>query len=214
MQSTFQVILARAAAIAAAMDFRPLSFTDNKDEMAFLLESVFKLGQSILADDYIVVKSYIPKKDTVKHELQQHAKETRAIYMSKFLARHMALGRAMSVDGLTLKIQGKHYYDLTLHYFVEKPCIGPNGSTFVLKNDTRLLQLGPANSNAENIRANLKHGLSRSYGLSLDDLSKTFTMVTDGAAVMARAAGSSVSRNIAPLYQRWMRCTAHMLNIL
>jgi len=39
-----------------------------------------------------------------------------------------------------------------------------------------------------------------------------FTLVTDGAAVMAKMSGSSSSRNIAIPDEGWMRCYVHVLH--
>ena len=109
-------------------------------------------------------------------------------------------------------MQNKHFYDLTLHYVKDNGCkVLSAGPQFEIINDTILLSEGPVTPNAINLRNMLQRDLLSHYGLSLDEVTKKFTMVTDGAAVMARMAGSSISRVIAPLDDKWRRCTVHML---
>ena len=48
--------------------------------------------------------------------------------------------------------------------------------------------------------------------MDFDAIRNKFTLVTDSAAVMARVAGSLVSRQIAAPDHRWMRCFVYVLN--
>ena len=64
----------------------------------------------------------------------------------------------------------------------------------------------------KNIRTTLNNALLEKYEYSLDVFMRGFTMVTDGAAVMARVANASVSRDIHTPDETWMRCLAHLLN--
>jgi len=81
-----------------------------------------------------------------------------------------------------------------------------------MKTSTILFEEGPTVGNAANIRSLLGAKLQQHYSTSFESFQKNFTIVTDGAAVMACVAGSSVSRNIAPLDQKWMRCFVHVLH--
>ena len=50
------------------------------------------------------------------------------------------------------------------------------------------------------------------YNTLLDTFLKRFTMVTDGAAMMAMVANASVSREMHAPDENWMRWMAHFLN--
>jgi len=58
----------------------------------------------------------------------------------------------------------------------------------------------------------LDSNLQRDYGIDFATMHKTFILVTDGAAVMAKMAGSSVSESIAIPDEKWMRCYVHVLH--
>ncbi len=100
----------------------------------------------------------------------------------------------------------QHIRIIPAHKFHDSP-------SFEIQNSRLLFAKGPVFANAYNIRAKLDEELQRQYGFSLSSLTQLHTMVTDGAAVMARVAGSPVSPNIAQMDQNWMRCGVHMLKI-
>ncbi len=83
---------------------------------------------------------------------------------------------------------------------------------FEIRTVTLLLVQGPDEPSAKNIRACLNTALISEYEMPLESLMKDFSMVMDGAAVMARVANSSVSREIQETDETWMSCLAHFLN--
>lgn len=50
------------------------------------------------------------------------------------------------------------------------------------------------------------------YEISMDRFTRGFTIVTDGDAVMASVANTSVSHEIHNPEETWLRCTAHAFN--
>ncbi len=87
-----------------------------------------------------------------------------------------------------------------------------DGPQYNLKNMTLLFVEGPDAPNAQNIKSCLNAALLDKYELSMDHFFRGFTIVTDGAAVMAKVANASVSWGIHPSYETWMSCMAHSLN--
>ena len=83
---------------------------------------------------------------------------------------------------------------------------------FKAKALTLLIVEGPPVSNANNIKARLKHTLFERYGLSMEHLLQDFSMATDGAAVMATFPNASVSRDLHTPGETWMNFMAHSLN--
>ena len=83
---------------------------------------------------------------------------------------------------------------------------------FRLESSTILLLEGPEVANAENIRSMLNDNLQSRFGVDFKSISESFTIVTDGAPVMARMAGSSTSRRVASQSEKWMRCYLHTLD--
>lgn len=121
--------------------------------------------------------------------------------------------RGISIDGLTLTFQGRHYYDVTLHYMeIEKPKMFQDNCSIRVCNKTILLTEGPKVQSAISIRHYLDDSIRSEYGATLGELQRMFTVVTDSAADMANAAGSSVSRASYTPDHRWMGCLVHILN--
>jgi len=131
----------------------------------------------------------------------------------KFESTLKSLGGAVTIDGLHLKLQGRHYYDLTIHHMnIHKKAVVTEGTEFTIKTTTILFLEGPEKPTASNIIQLLDTNLQQQYKITYGDIAKDFTFVTDGAAVMANVGGSSVSLRLARRDQRWMRCFAHVLS--
>ena len=114
-----------------------------------------------------------------------------------------SFGGAITIDGVTLKVQRRHYYDFTVHHIhMVRPRNVLEVPKFGLKTSKTLFLEGPEINNAENIRSLIDTYLEAKFGVSFDSLQKNLTVVTDGAAVMARVAGCSLSRRLAPLDEK------------
>ena len=84
--------------------------------------------------------------------------------------------------------------------------------SFKVKALTLLIVEVPSVSNANNIKARLKHTLFERYGLSMEHLMQDFSMATDGSAVMATVPNASFSRDLHTPDETWMNFLAHSLN--
>lgn len=116
----------------------------------------------------------------------------------------------MTCDGLRIKLQDTHFYDLTVHFFKFKK----NGTLdeqvcgrMVCR--TLLLTETVSGETVSDLRLLLSSSLHEKNYSSLSYLCKTFTFVTDCAAVMPNIVGASISQIISPLIEMWMVCFAH-----
>jgi len=202
-----------AAARAVVLDLRPLSFAEKHAGIAEFASAVFQSGQTVPPTIGVNIKSILPSQYAVTQSLHDQAQVLRTKLAEKMTSATRMLSGAASCDGVTVKLQRKHYYDFTLYYMdIKKPKTLTEEVSFCIKNVTMLLVEGPHSATAANIRDTLDVNLHKYYGFGIDTIQRNFTMVTDGAAVMASMAGSSVSRAIHPLDDKWMRCIAHAFN--
>ena len=205
--------ISRAAAMAVILDLRPIGFTDNHPGIASFAEAVFKAGQSVPSGITINPKSYLPSKYAVTSALTEIGCELRSKFKNVLEKKLIGLGGAVTVDGVSLKLQRRHYYDFTFHHIHVIPSKTVIGNPeFEIKTTTALFLEGPEVPNAQNISSMLENNLQKDYGVEFNSIGKNFTLVTDGAAVMARMAGSSISTRIATPDQKWMRWFVHVLN--
>jgi len=213
LSAVCQTSIIEAAVRAVVLDLRPLSFAENNKGLAEFATAVFKSGQTVPPTVCINMKSILPSKSAVTQSLHLQANLMRAKLADKIKSVQNPMCGAASCDGVSLKLQRKHYYDFTLYFMdIIKPKNLREEVSFGIKNTTILLVEGPDSATAVNIRNTLDVNLKKYYGIGIDTIQETFTMVTDGAAVMASMAGSSVSRAIHPLDQTWMRCIVHAFN--
>ena len=109
-------------------------------------------------------------------------------------------------------MQGKHYYDFTLH-FKEIVYKGPFvDQQYQIPNLTLVLAEGTDQPNARNIKKYLNDALTLKYEVSMVYFLRGFTVVTAGASIMAWVANASVSREIHAPSETWLNCVAHALN--
>lgn len=203
----------KAAALAVALDHRPISFSHKKPGMTALAKALFQAGQSVAANDSISPESLLPSAGTVKTEITALAKELRQNFKTGIIEKLLASGGGISTDGVTLTVQDRQYYDLTVHVLEIGPVVSfQKPAKIAMMSRTLLLREKPDVGTAVNLRGMLDEALKEVYGCSLDKLTTTFTMVTDCASVMARVAGSSVSSRVADKDPKWLGCGAHKLN--
>ncbi len=205
-------VISRSAAMAVILDLRPLSFAEEHEGIATFAESVFKAGQTIPYGVSVNRKSYLPTRTAVNTALTNLVKKWREKFSVHLKSSLMSLGGAVSVDSVTLKIQNRHFLDFTVHHLtiaegrtvLERP-------SFTIKDSTILFLESPDVASGQNMRSCIDENLRAYYGVDFNSMQKQFTIVTDGAAAMARMANSSVSLRIAPRDQKWMRCYVHVL---
>lgn len=105
-----------AAALAVVLDLRPMGFTENREGMAAYAKAVFSAGQSVPVGIPINAKSYLPSRTAIKSSLDRLEVKLCAIFSKELRTNLLSQGGAVSVDGVTLKLQGKQYYDFTIHH--------------------------------------------------------------------------------------------------
>lgn len=116
------------------------------------------------------------------------------------------------MDGVTLSNQGKHFYDLTLHFFeFSSGSLLESSWPKMVCHNPLLAESGNCQT-AQEIKLLLPKHLTRKYSVDLDYFLNSFTLVTDWAAVMPNIAGASVSTNVAPFDLKWMGCAAQQIN--
>ena len=204
--------ISRSAAMAVMLDLRPLSFAEDHEGIAAFAESIFKAGQSIPYGVPVNRKSYLPTRSAVNTALTGLVEEWREKFTLQLKSNLMSLGGAVSVDSVTLKVQNRHFLDFTVHHLtisegrtvLERP-------SFTIQSSTILFLESPDVASGQNMRSCIDEKLRACYGVDFNSIQKQFTIVTDGAASMARMANSSVSLRVAPRDQKWMRCYVHVL---
>ena len=204
--------VANAAALAVVVDIQPLSFCDGHARMRSFAKTIFELGQKVPANELIDPKSYLPGRTAVTTAVKELRDESRQNFIAQMHSGKLRYGGAATIDGVHLNLHGRHYYDFTLHsmHFREK---GPfSGVQFEIKTVPLLLVEGPDPPTAKNIRTRLNSALLENYEIPLERFMQGFTMVTDGAAVMARVANASASKDIHKPDETWMSCIAYALN--
>ena len=103
---------------------------------------------------------------------------------------------AIKIDGVHLKVQGKHFYDFILHSIE----VGDNGPfqepTFKIRNIILLIVEVPDSPTAQNIKSRLNNALLEKYELSMDQFFRDFKIVPEDTAVVTRVVNASVYREI------------------
>ena len=144
--------------------------------------------------------------------MSKTVEELRSTFGQYLKGHLLGIRGAVSIDGVTLRIQGRHFLDYTLHYL--SVCKGRTilePPKFAIKTTTILFVKGPEVTSGANLRAHFDEHLHTSYGVSFNSIQNVFTVVTDGAGAMAHMANSSVSSRIAVRDETWMRCYFHIL---
>ena len=168
-----------------------MRFAEDQEGIALFAESIFKAGQTIPYGVSINRKSYLPTKTAINSSLEKMVHDWR-ISFSKYLKNElMSSGGAVSIDGVTLKIQGRHFLDFTVHHMhIRKGKTALERPTFSIISSTVLFVEGPDVGSGANKRALFDENLRSLYGVDFNSIQKQFTIVTDGEASMARMANS------------------------
>ena len=121
-------------------------------------------------------------------------------------------GGAVSIDGVTLKMQGRHFLDFNSHHeYMKKGKSILEQPNFSIISNSVLFAEAPDVSSGCNKRAIFDENLRSLYGVDFNSIQRQLTIVTDGEASMARMTNSSVSSRVCPRDERWMRCYVHVL---
>ena len=83
--------------------------------MRIFAQSIFEMGQSVPANESIDPSGYLPGRTAVTIAVGDISKNLRIKFVTEKKYGLLQFGGAVTVDGVHLKLQGKHYYDFTLH---------------------------------------------------------------------------------------------------
>lgn len=167
LSAPYRSAIGLAVAKPVVPDLRPLSFSYCTG-MAEYSEAVFKAGQSVPAGMNVARKSYIPGRTLVADLVTKLAKEFITKFRKRFYESIDKLGGGATIDGVSLKVQGRHYFDFTVHYIETKKATTLSSQLqFGMKTNTILLVEGPANSNAASLRLHIDQHLETAYGLQV-----------------------------------------------
>ena len=135
------------------------------------------------------------------------------ISFRKYLKNHlMTSGGAVSIDDVTLKVQDRHFLDITLHHIhIRKGKTVLERPRFSIISSTALFVEGPDVGSGSSKHGIFDENLRWLYGVDFTSIQKQFTFVTDGEASMARMANSSVSSRTCPRDEKWMRCYVNVI---
>ena len=163
------------------------------------------------ANELIDPKFCLPGRTAVTTAVKELSDKARQNFIARMHSGKLRYGGAATIDSVHLKLHGRHYYDFTLHFMHIREKGPFAGVQFEIKTATLLLIEGLDSPTAKNIRARLNSALLEKYEMSLEQFMQGFTVVTDGAAVMARVANASLSKDIHKPNETWMSYIAHVV---
>ena len=116
------------------------------------------MGQTVPANERIDTKSYLRKPNAVTNSIRDISGEYRQNFVSDIKDGILRYGGAIPVNGVHLKVQGKNYYDFTLHHIVTRSEVPFENVIFELKNKKLLFVEVPDTASANNMKANINAG--------------------------------------------------------
>lgn len=170
-----------AAAWAVFIDLHLISFTDNKEGMTNFATAAFRAEQGTPVDDFIDPSTILSSPKSVSKGVTEFYDLKISNFRQFFLKAIVQFGGgALTTDGATPKVQDRQFYYLTAHCILirefGKIDVAVQISMHCM---TLLLKEKPEDGDAGSIRAILNSKRVEKYGVSLSELSKTCTMVTD-----------------------------------
>lgn len=128
--------IARAASVAASYNIRALSFCVGHACKRHFAQSIFEIGQNVPESERTDPKSYLPGRAAVTYVVR----DLFASLLTRFEAYIKDLlpkyGLSITCGGIHLRLQGKPYYDLTLHVMEVKDIGTFEKVSFRLRNIT------------------------------------------------------------------------------
>ena len=98
-----------AAAIASCDDLLRFSFAENKNGISVFAEALFKAGQDCSIDYKVNVMSALPSGRTVRKAVCELESANRVSFKALLTKRPDTFCGGMSNDGVTMKVQEKHF---------------------------------------------------------------------------------------------------------
>ncbi len=116
--------------------------------MRHFAKTNFKPGQTVPVNEKIDSKSYLPGGTAVTSAIKELANKMRKRLLIDTEEGMLRYGRAVTVDGVHLKLQSKNFYNFTLH-FTEIKAKGPfENEGFNIRTIMLFLVEGPEHLNA------------------------------------------------------------------
>ena len=112
------------AAVPTALDIRLLSLCDGHAAMWYFAQAIFEMKQTVPESEIRDPKSYSSGQKAVTNAVRDLSVSLRTKFVADMKEGLLKYCGAVACDGVHLKLQGKHYYDLTLH-FMEVKDMGP-----------------------------------------------------------------------------------------
>jgi len=182
--------ITEAAALAVCHDILPFSFAEKREGMTSFAGAIFRAGQATAVSETIDIHDMLPSAKTVREGVRKLSREARSEFSSEILPGALIMGGGMTCDGLSLKIQDKHFYDLTVHFMELGPrCALTGAQSFKIICRTLLLAEATEGETAVAIKRLIEMELQKLYGLSFEHLKERFTFVTDYCATMPKGSG-------------------------
>ena len=135
--------ISRAGSLAVMLDLRLKSFAEAHEGIELFVESTFKAGQTIPYGVSINRKPYSPM-TAIYFSLEKMVLHL-PISFVKYLKNHlMTSGGVVSIDSVTLKVQGRHFLGFTLRQMhIQKGKTVLERPTFSIISSTVLFVEGP-----------------------------------------------------------------------
>lgn len=100
-------------------------------ELLKFLKAIFLAGRSVPFGIEINPKSYLPSVSAVYASFSLTAVDLRQEFELKLVNQLSLLGRAVSIDGASIRVQGRRHYDFAFHYIgMRQPKTVMDASTF------------------------------------------------------------------------------------
>ena len=84
--------------------------------MHHFAQTIFEMGQSVPENGTIDPKSYIPGRTAISNAVKGLSSKPRQDFVSELRKGSLQYGGPIEIEGVHLKVQGKHFYDFTLHF--------------------------------------------------------------------------------------------------
>jgi len=110
-------LICQSAVYAVCEDLLPFSFADHHPGLTEYTNSVFQAEQATVVSDFIDIPDMMPSKDAMGDAVVPLANKVHKNFKKNILDLAVYFGGGMNTDGLTMKVQDKHFNDLTFHNF-------------------------------------------------------------------------------------------------
>ena len=203
---------ARSAAIAVCLDLRNFSFCDRHPDLRHFAKSMFELGQTVQENEKIDPESCLSGSTAITSAFKCLSSNLRQKFVVDVQNGCLRFGEANTIDGVCLRMHGKHYCNFPFQFLKISEKVPFPNVPFTLKNVIVVLVEAPDHPKAQNIESCLNEALFKKNSSTFHFFTREFIIVTDGATVLAKFAGASVSREIHLPDGTWMSCLVHFLN--